>query len=696
MPIDPLWFGIARSSRANRGAIFDEADVMGAFVVYSTQASCYWKGLSATVEGDRLNIAEKQATLLNRVMKRCLFLLVLLTNSLSAYEGEMTQWHGSDRYDFIVGDQKCILVAPQEAAPGRPWVWRARFFGHEPQADIALLSKGYHLAYCDVGALFGNAEAVAHWDKFYVHVVGKYDLARKVALEGMSRGGLIIYNWAAKNPDKVACLYGDAPVCDLRSWPGGKWKGKGSSGDWTQAMAAHGLDEESASIYKGSPIDQLAPLAKAGIPLLHVVGEADVVVPVEENSDVIEKRYRELGGSIEVIRKPGVGHHPHALEDPKSIVDFIHRHTSKALSVRAHSPRVLVRSGLARSSSKFRQEKVGHVAFIGGSITEMNGYRPMVGDLLEERFPETAFTFTAAGISSTCSTTGAFRLDADVLSKGMVDLLFVEFAVNDDQDGKHAERECIRGLEGVVRNAYRANPDMDIVVTYFVNPPILKALQAAKPAVSIAAHDQVTKHYQIPTIHLAGEIADRISDKRLTWKQFGGTHPAPYGNRLCADLIEQLLESTRVEGKARALPGPLDPRSYAHGYFIDMKAVKGGSLTIPEWKALQGNCRTRFRDVSLLSLAASDEPLSLEFTGRAVGAYVLAGPDAGVAEFSIDGGAWKSVPLYHRHSKGLHYPRTVMFAADLKSGEHHLKLRVSTDPEHGGDAMRVLHFVANK
>ena len=135
------------------------------------------------------------------------------------------------------------------------------------------------------------------------------------------------------------------------------------------------------------------------VALLHVVGEADVVVPVEENSDVIEKRYRELGGSIEVIRKPGVGHHPHALKDPKSIVDFIHRHTSKALSVRAHSPRVLVRSGLARSSSKFRQEKVGHVAFIGGSITEMNGYRPMVGDLLEERFPETAFTFTAAGIS---------------------------------------------------------------------------------------------------------------------------------------------------------------------------------------------------------------------------------------------------------------------------------------------------------
>ena len=53
---------------------------------------------------------------------------------------------------------------------------------------------------------------------------------------------------------------------------------------------------------------------------------------------------------------------------------------------------------------KFEKEKTGHVAFIGGSITEMDGYRPMVMDILKRRFSETKFTFTDAGISSTCST----------------------------------------------------------------------------------------------------------------------------------------------------------------------------------------------------------------------------------------------------------------------------------------------------
>lgn len=62
------------------------------------------------------------------------------------------------------------------------------------------------------------------------------------------------------------------------------------------------------------------------------------------------------------------------------------------------------------------------VAFMGGSITEMDGYRPMLMDFLAKRYPECQFTFINAGISSTCSTTGAFRLPRDVLSQGSVDL----------------------------------------------------------------------------------------------------------------------------------------------------------------------------------------------------------------------------------------------------------------------------------
>ena len=104
-------------------------------------------------------------------------------------------------------------------------------------------------------------------------------------------------------------------------------RGAGSPGAWKDCLKAYGLTEQQALEYRGNPLDQLQPLAKAKVPLLHVVGEADQVVPVDENTDVLAQRYRQLGGSIEVIRKPGVGHHPHSLKDPAPIVAFILKHS---------------------------------------------------------------------------------------------------------------------------------------------------------------------------------------------------------------------------------------------------------------------------------------------------------------------------------------------------------------------------------
>ena len=117
-----------------------------------------------------------------------------------------SQWHSFARHDFMVDGRNCIVVAPKSATEGNPWIWRARFFGHEPQADIELLKRGYHVAYCDVAGLLGAPSAVKHWDAFYKHVTEQYGFAKTVALEGMSRGGLIIFNWAAANPEKVSCI----------------------------------------------------------------------------------------------------------------------------------------------------------------------------------------------------------------------------------------------------------------------------------------------------------------------------------------------------------------------------------------------------------------------------------------------------------------------------------------------------------
>ncbi len=244
------------------------------------------------------------------------------------FSGTKSLWEGFDRYDFKVDDRQAIVVAPKQPLPGRPWVWRGEFFGAFANADSALVAKGFYLAYLGVPDLFGSPEAVHHWNKFYQELTEQHGFAKKTALIGLSRGGLYCYNWAIANPYKVACIYADAPVCDFKSWPGGKikglGKGEGGAAEWQKLLKAYGFKSNAEALtYAGNPVDNLKPLADAKIPLLHVYGEADTVVPWEENTGLVAERYRQLGGSITLISKPGIGHHPHGLDDPKPIVDFI-------------------------------------------------------------------------------------------------------------------------------------------------------------------------------------------------------------------------------------------------------------------------------------------------------------------------------------------------------------------------------------
>ena len=366
-----------------------------------------------------------------------------------------------------------------------------------------------------------------------------------------------------------------------------------------------------------------------------------------------------------------------------------------------------LRGSLDNARIKFERDGVGTVAFMGGSITEMNGYRPMVCADLQERFPDCKFKFIDAGISSTCSTTGAFRLQRDVLSRGPVDLFFVEFAVNDDQDAAHARRESIRGMEGILRHCREANPLMDVVVVHFTNPGMVEKLRGGETPTSIAAHEVAAEHYQVSSVNLARELAQRIEAGTFTWQKFGGTHPAPAGNRLTADLVKELLQQAwarplgdNPDTTPHPIPEkPLDEQSYFAGLFVspDEATAEGWQFHTPDWKSLPGNCRTRFVKQELLTADKPGSELTLKFTGRGIGAYVLAGPDAGVVEVSIDGGNFSSVNLYHRHSRGLHYPRTVMLASDLEPGEHTLRLRVSeaTDARSRGNAVRILQFGVN-
>lgn len=259
------------------------------------------------------------------------FICCVLSSTIYGQKEELekkSNWKGFERVTFQFNGTNVQITKPKKSLPGNPWLWRARFPEYHAAIDSTLLAKGFHVAYVNTDNKFGSPKAVAVWNQFYDFVTDQYNLQEKVALHGHSRGGLFIYNWAKENPEKIACIYGDAVVCDFKSWPAGFGESKGSVNDWKKLKAEYGFESDDvAKSYQNNPIDNLQRLADAKVPILHTISLKDKVVPAEENSLLLVHNYIRLGGTATVspcnsgVQK-STGHH-YQIDDPEMVVDFI-------------------------------------------------------------------------------------------------------------------------------------------------------------------------------------------------------------------------------------------------------------------------------------------------------------------------------------------------------------------------------------
>ena len=390
--------------------------------------------------------------------------------------------------------------------------------------------------------------------------------------------------------------------------------------------------------------------------------------------------------------------------------DFIKYHSklskTRLSSVVYHE----LRSGLINSFIQFEKNKTGRVAFLGGSITYNSGWRDSVCNYLTKRFPKTKFEFIAAGIPSQGTTPAAFRMERDVLSKGLVDLLFEEAAVNDSSN-ERTDIEQVRAMEGIVRHAKKVNPAMDIVIMHFVDPEKMETYRSGKEPSVITNHEMVADHYGIPTINLAKEVTDRIDNGEFTWEDdFKNLHPSPFGQGVYASSIIGLLDrayASHLDADdkmiARTLPKKIDPNCYDNGILADMDIsdlgrIKKWKLT-PFWKPRDSaETRSNFVEVPMLEANSPGSSLKYGFEGRAVGIAVATGPDAGSIEYRVDKGKWRQLNLFTKWSKHIHLPWYFTLADELGNGRHKLEIRIAghKDSRSTGNACRIRYFYINR
>ena len=444
------------------------------------------------------------------------------------FEGEKSSWHdGFDRFDYLMdettfdiqpfkrdekenfgikdppqGKRRCVVIVPKKPATGNPWSWRGCYWDHQPQTEVEVLKRGFHVAYISANATLKPGK---QWDAWYAFLTERHGLSKKPAFVGMSRGGEYAYTWATANPDKVSCIYADNP----------------------------GVNRD--------VLKKLGELAAADVPVLHVCGSID---PLLGRSATIETIYQQFGGRISTMIKEGSGHHPHSLRDPKPIADFI---SQSVETVKSTPPTYL-------------GDKFTRTSFYGLE----NSYRsfPKDGIYITCRGPWFAecydrYSFNRTGVEGAITVTvpkttapgkpWVFRADP-VNREAVVDLALLAkgfhivtgpVPYNADgpslqhwnaiykflTDNGFSQKPVLEGAGGAAGEAYAwaiANPDK-VSCIYGENPVLRCTMTKGQPLDNLAPLAKAG----VPVLHVCGSLdpffKDHTGEAEKRYKELGGS-----------------------------------------------------------------------------------------------------------------------------------------------------------------------------
>lgn len=208
----------------------------------------------------------------------------------------------------------------------RPWVWYAPTLPSLPGPEERwmferFLKEGIAIAGIDAGESYGSPNGNRVFDRLHAEMVRR-GYSKKPVMLGRSRGGLQTLSWAADHPLELAAWAGIYPVCNLASYPG-----------LERAASAFELSPTQLQerLKEFNPIDRMAKLAGAKVPLFSIHGDVDTVVPLELNTGKLKESYALAGGpAMELIVPPGQGHNMwEGFFQCQELVDFVIRNAGR-------------------------------------------------------------------------------------------------------------------------------------------------------------------------------------------------------------------------------------------------------------------------------------------------------------------------------------------------------------------------------
>ncbi len=320
------------------------------------------------------------------------------------------------------------------------------------------------------------------------------------------------------------------------------------------------------------------------------------------------------------------------------------------------------RDGLPNFFQKIKSGAPTKIGYLGGSITETDGWRVLVNEWLEEHYKNDSIISYNAGVGGTTSLYGIHRLARDLLRKDVFDLIFVEFAVN---DGNVFSDDLEKSMEGIIRQIWNTNPYTDICFTYTIRNMDLPDIEQGKLFRAAAIHDSIAAYYHVPSITWAVEVAKMLATDTLIFTEpgtsfntvqnsqgqyvfaFDNVHPTIYGHSLFKDVLARSFQ--RMDSHSTSFKHSLKPTLIEGNYegYTSTKPYQHsnhGMEIYQEEGDFTGLNRFLPSLDSLLIAEDSTQFYTFEFIGERIGLSYIAGPSTGryMIEFDGEKTEWKA------------------------------------------------------
>jgi lysophospholipase L1-like esterase len=348
------------------------------------------------------------------------------------------------------------------------------------------------------------------------------------------------------------------------------------------------------------------------------------------------------------------------------------------------------RGSIGNVLAKLNAGKDVKIAYFGGSITAAPGWRPKTLDWFKKTWPNAKITEINAAIGGTGSDLGVYRNAQDVLQH-KPDLVFVEFAVNDSG----ASPENIwRGMEGIVRQTWKANPETDIVFVYTFQRGQENDLKNGNFPRSSSAMEKLADYYNIPSISVAYKMnqmlqegklwivpekdadgKDRPTPEGVILFSTDGVHPLDAAHQVYADVVGEAIQAMTPDAKTglHELKAPLQADNWENAKIVSLQPT----MLSAGWKKLDANSPFKGfynRMPEIWEATQPGEKIAFRFKGTAAKLYDLMGPDGAKVKITLDG----KISTSQRFDKYSSYHRlaTSWIGEGLADVEHTVEVEI--------------------